>query len=113
MKRFVLFVVCFSAFAVGQSKVDEYSISVHVSASRCVVEPFIKGTIDALKVNVSIEGKKYELKSDGGCSLLRLGDYKAKLIEDTHKNSYELRQLYEFQFADGKTKKFEVVGMEE
>jgi hypothetical protein len=43
-------------------------------------------------------------------SLIRF--LRAKL-EDSHKNSYEIKQLYEFQFADGKTRRFDVVGMEE
>jgi len=105
----------FSGIAFAQSNSDEYSIVVHVAASRCVAEPFIKGDMmPALKLNALIGGKKYELKEGGACSLLlRPGDYKAKLITDKHSNSYEVYQVYEFQFADGKTKKFEVVGLEE
>ena len=113
MKKLAFLFFIFSAIALAQSKPEEYSITVHVTASRCVVEPFIKGSIPALLLNASIAGKKYELESDGRCSLLRLGDYKAKLVADTHKNSYEVYQAYEFQFDDGKTKKFEVVGLEE
>jgi hypothetical protein len=58
MKRFVSFLVLFSTFAVGQSKTDAYAISVHVTRSRCVVEPYTKGMVDALKLNVLIDGKK-------------------------------------------------------
>jgi len=113
MKKFGFLFFIFSAIAFAQSKPDEYSITVHVTASRCVVEPFIKDSIPALQLKTSIGGKKYELEFDGRCSLLRLGDYKAKLVADKHNNSYEVYQVYEFQFDDGKTKKFEVVGMEE
>ncbi|HXX13930.1 MAG TPA: hypothetical protein VEJ47_03415 [Candidatus Eremiobacteraceae bacterium] len=69
----------------------------------------------AQKVNVIIEGKKYELEAEakGKVALLALGDYKAKLIEDVHKNSYESSQTYEFQFSDGKTRKYVVVGQNE
>ena len=113
MRKLAFLLLVFAGSAFAQSKPDEYSITVHVTASRCAVEPFIKGTVDALMINVSIDGKKYELKSTGPCSLLRLGDYKAKLIADQHKNSYEVYQEYEFQFSDGKTKKFELVRMKE
>jgi hypothetical protein len=114
MQRFAFLLLSFSTFAFTQSKPDVYSISVHVTASRCVIDPtFIKGGILALQLNASMDGKKYELRSRGGCSLLRPGDYKAKLIADTHKNSYEVYQEYEFQFSDAKTKKFELVGMKE
>ena len=115
MKKFAFLLLLFCAGAFAQAKPDDYSITVHVIASRNVVEPSLKVVWFAQKLNATIDGKKYELKyrSTGDVSLLRLGDYRAKLIEDTHKNSYEVNQAYEFQFADGKTRKFEVVGMEE
>jgi len=53
------------------------------------------------------------VKQFGGVSLLRIGDYRARLIDNPVSSSYELNQVYEFKFADGKTRKFEVVGMEE
>jgi hypothetical protein len=40
---------------------------------------------------------------------LALGDYKAKLIKDEHKTFYETIQVYEFLFADKKTRWFEVI----
>ncbi|HTS08524.1 MAG TPA: hypothetical protein VMP68_23355 [Candidatus Eisenbacteria bacterium] len=46
-------------------------------------------------------------------ALLALGDYKAKLTEDVHKNNYESSQTYQFQFSDGKTRKFTVFGQTE
>lgn len=102
MKKLALLVfLCSAAFA--QSKPDGYPISVHVTAScRHGV---------AQKLNATINGKKYELEGSGAY-LLRPGDYKAKLIEDKG-NSYEVFQVYEFQFTDGKTRKFAIVGLEE
>jgi len=44
---------------------------------------------------------------------LALGDYKAKLVRDEHKTSYESAQVYEFLFPDKKTRRFEVVGQSE
>jgi hypothetical protein len=45
--------------------------------------------------------------------VLALGDYKAKLVQDDHKTAYDSLQVYEFLFADKKTRKFEVVGQME
>ena len=42
--------------------------------------------------------------------LLVLGDYKAKLVKDEHRTTYDSYQVYEFLFPDGKTRKFQVVG---
>jgi hypothetical protein len=109
------FVLLCSALCWGQSNKGEYSISVHVSSSQWIVVPSTIGPLGAQKLQVTIGGKKYELEADakGRVALLALGDYKAKLVEDVHKNSYESTQTYEFQFPDGKTRKFTVVGQSE
>jgi hypothetical protein len=115
MKTFAFwfFLFCTSVFA--QSKPENYSIVVHVSASRIGVESWGTNTESVQKLNVTIDGKKYELQHTQlrGASLLRVGEYKARLIDNSLGNSYELNQVYEFIFADGKTRKFQVVGMEE
>jgi hypothetical protein len=89
----------------------DYTINVHVSSSRMVLEG------DAIafnqRLNVTIEGKKYELRSSSINALLALGDYKAKLVRDDHRTGYDSYQVYEFLFPDNKTRKFEVVGMTE
>lgn len=108
---FLLFLFCAGVF--GQSKPQDYPITVHVTASRIVEEAWFKDSRSMQKLNATIDGKKYELESNSNSLLLRIGDYKAKLIEDQPRNGYELRQVYEFQFVDGKTRKFVVVGMEE
>jgi hypothetical protein len=87
-----------------------YSTDVHVTSSHFAL---IRG--GGQYVNVIIDGKKYELDggvTDGGF-LLALGDYKAKLVKDEHKTSYESDQVYEFLFPDKKTRKFFVVGQSE
>jgi hypothetical protein len=84
----------------------------------------VDGPVGVPKLVVLIDGKKYELEAElkgawlverlkNRVALLALGDYKAKLVEDVHKNSYESSQTYEFRFTDGKTKKFVVVGQTE
>jgi hypothetical protein len=85
----------------------EYSINVHVSSSRMVIEEHNL----TQKLSVVIDGKKYELKESGHVNaLLALGDYKAKLFADQHRTAYDSFQTYEFLFPDKKTRKFDVVG---
>jgi len=104
-----------SALCLAQSSPEEHSINVHVTSSEWIVVPSSIGALAGQKLTVVIEGRKYELEAQatGRVALLALGDYKAKLIEDVHKNSYESSQIYEFQFPDGKTRKFTVVGQAE
>jgi len=115
MRNIAPFLLLLSGLCWAQSSTGEYSINVHVSSSHWIVVPTSIGPQAAQKVNVIIEGKKYELEAEakGKVALLALGDYKAKLIEDVHKNSYESSQTYEFQFSDGKTRKYVVVGQNE
>lgn len=94
---------------------DEYSINIHVVSSSFVTVPGMGGSAGTTqKLNVLIGGKKYELSglaSTGG--LLALGDYKARLVRDDHKTTYESRQAYELLFPDKTTKKFSVTGQSE
>lgn len=89
----------------------EYSVNVHVSVSRVASDGVYIGY---QRLNVVIDGKKYELESEiRPGTLLALGDYKAKLVQDEHKTAYDSRQAYEFLFPDQKTRKFDVVGQTE
>jgi len=84
-------------------KPADYNVTVHVSASHLV-----KNLQD---LEVTIDGKKYELESDLGIGyLLALGDYKAKLVRNNQKPPYESDQEYEFLFPEGKTRLYQVVG---
>jgi hypothetical protein len=87
-------------------KPADYTITVHVSASRIAFAGH--GVQD---LDVVIASKKYELISDLGVGqLLALGDYQAKLVTNDHRTTYDSYQAYEFLFPDGKTRKFDVVG---
>jgi hypothetical protein len=87
-------------------KPADYTITIHVSATRTA-----SVGIGVQDLDVIIDAKKYELNSDRAVGqLLALGDYKAKLFEDSHKTTYDSYQVYEFLFPDGKTRKFQVVG---
>jgi hypothetical protein len=88
----------------------DYTVNVHVTSSSIVED---SDKVYGQKLNVVIEGKKYELEFRPANALLVLGDYKAKLIKDEHKTAYDSSQVYEFLFPDKKTRKFRVVGQSE
>jgi hypothetical protein len=87
-------------------KPADNTITIHVSATRIAFGGRLHQDLDVI-----IDGQKYELASELTLGqLLVLGDYKAKLIKDEHRNAYDSYQVYEFLFPDGKTRKFDVVG---
>lgn len=94
----------------SQPKPADFTINIHVQSTHLV--PDFKS--ETLFMDVLIDGKKYELADLGSNnSVLRVGDYKAKiLIEDTSK-SYVISRTYELLMPDGSTRKFEVVGESE
>jgi hypothetical protein len=113
MKKLVLVVLLLSAFSFAANKPTpvDYNLNVHVSASS------LQGAAPFL--NVIIDGKYYQLSGERPVDafkhyeLLALGDYKARLVTDQHSTAYESWQVYEFLFADGRTLKFNVVGVSE
>jgi len=85
----------------------EFTVEIHVSSSGIA-------TSGRQDLNVIVNGQKYELLSESvPNALLALGDYKAKLVKDEHRTGYDSFQVYEFLFADKKTRKFEVIGHSE
>jgi hypothetical protein len=108
----LLLLVSAFAWAGTNPNPAEYTINVHVSASR-IVHYDEKLSSYSQMLNVVIDGKKYELESRSPNMLLAIGDYKAKLVKDEHKGTYDSLQVYEFLFPDQKTRKFTVVGKTE
>lgn len=108
--RLLIFVLLFSGSLWAAPAKTEYNIDVHVTASRTVKHSESAPRYQYL--NVTIDGKKYELESVLGVGeVLILGDYKARLTTDAHgRGDYDSRQVYEFQFSDRKTREFNVVG---
>jgi hypothetical protein len=109
MKKLALVVVLlFSALAwAGKAPVPaEYTINVHVISSRLIEGGWSRLT-------VIIEGKNYELQGNPTLALLAPGDYKAKLVKDEHKTSYDSYRVYEFLFPDLKTRQYHLVGVTE
>lgn len=114
MKKLTVAILLLSAFAWAGANHDpaEYTINVHVSASRIAVEG--KSIARRQELTVVIDGKKYELESVlFPNALMALGDYKAKLVKDEHRGKYDSVQIYEFLLPDNKTRQFGVVGQSE
>ena len=115
MKKISLLIVIVLAALVSTAQtLDDYPITVHVSSARSILVP--AGSIGAVQyqqLNVTINGKRFELSAKSDGSLLTLGDYQAKLVENQRKTSYESLQTYEFLFADGKMARFTVTGQSE
>jgi hypothetical protein len=108
MKKITLTILLLSAFAWAGPIPNpaDYTINVHVSKSRTAGGD--------QRLNVVINGRKLKLEGNGPAQmLLALGDYKAKLVKDEHKGTYDSLQIYEFLFPDQKTRKFYVVGQTE
>ena len=111
MNKLAFVILLFSAGAwAADPNPAEYTINVHVSASRMVWEgsPALSQELDVI-----VEGKRYVLFSSNVNALLALGDYKAKIVKDEHRTAYDSFQVYEFLFPDKKTRKFTVVGLTE
>jgi hypothetical protein len=110
MKKIVLAIFLFlsaHAWAAADPNPADYTVNIHVSSSS-----IDNGGREGL--NVVINRKNYELLCEcAPNSLLALGDYKAKMVKDEHKTTYDSLQVYEFLFPDNKTRRFEVVGQTE
>jgi hypothetical protein len=107
----VLLLFSLLALAGAEPKPADYTINVHVAASRMVLEGH--AIAFSQRLDVTVDGKKYELRSSNVNALLAPGDYKAKLVKDQHLTPYDSYQVYEFLFSDNKTRKFTVIGVTE
>ena len=101
----VLVLGCTFAWAKDVSNPSDYTVNIHVAKSR--------NTGNHQELKVVINGRKYELERYGDLMLLALGDYKAKLVKDEHRGTYDSLQVYEFLLPDQKTVKFTVIGQAE
>jgi len=112
---FTVFLITPSLALAAKTDPAEYNVAIHVQSSHLVYECFsdTKGATCAFtpRLNVLIGGKKYELEAEKSRNdLIRVGDYKAKIVKDDSTTSYEYWRTYEFQFVDGTTRKYDVVG---
>lgn len=107
--------------AAAKPDTDGYNLTAHVSAAQFV--PYSgNGVNEGYEIlTVTIAGKHYQVQGPTssarafthGNGLLNLGDYRVKLVEDTHKTVYESNQVYEFLLPDNSTRKFGVIGQSE
>jgi hypothetical protein len=102
----LIFMLLLIPLAGATTDPTDYPVTVHVSSSR-----FLWNT-GVLEVDAVIDGKKYLLVGPYN-GVLSPGDYKAKLVKDEHKTSYDTKQTYEFLFPDNKTRNYDVVGQSE
>jgi len=105
---FALLLCAMSAFAAKKPDPADYNVTVHVTASR------VDGCIREL--DAVIGGVNYQLsaacaKIPISVGVLKLGDYKAKLVKDDRSSAFFIMQAYEILFPDGTKKKFDVVGV--
>jgi hypothetical protein len=112
MKHALTVLLLCSSFAWALPSNPEYTITVHVSATRMVLEGNNSARYQGL--SVVIDGKKFELESiDATNTLLLLGDYKARMVKDHHGGDYDVWRIYELQLPDKKTREFVVIGQSE
>jgi hypothetical protein len=113
MNRFTGLAILLAASAVWASDKEkpnpaDYSIQIHVQASR-LVDICAPGCAWVPHLMVIIDGKKYELSDTiTRNDLLRVGDYKARILKD--ERTYEYLRTYELLLPDGWPRKFVVVG---
>jgi hypothetical protein len=91
-----------------------FTTAVHVDSCRLIAQCLSisggTGTCGyAQHIAATIGGKKYELERLVDTNMLRPGDFKARLLTDTHPRPEEYTQIYQFLFSDGKTGDFLVV----
>lgn len=96
----------------------DYILTAHVQTSRIASDcsDVTSGTSVCFwnqHLDVTIDGKKYEMvgnRAKRNVYVLRLGDYKAKVLKEDTSRTYEYNRSYEFLFADGTTGDFQVTG---
>lgn len=112
MKKVLLALLLAPALAYAEKRppnAADYPIVIHVQSSHQV-----GGSAELLHMNVLIDGKKYELVDPTtNHSVLRLGDYKARVDKDDTSKPFLLNRTYELLLPDGTTRKFVVVGESE
>jgi len=97
----------------------DYAVGVHVQSSRLITQcGMVTGgsnlCYQGQQLEVLIDGKRLELQGGFGIGksapkLLRVGDYKAKVVNEDTSLTYEYSRTYEFIFPDGKTAQYLVV----
>ena len=101
----LLFLLLIGTFRLAAQTPADYPVNIHVSSSYYYWE----AGLGKLRLDATIDGKKYVLQSYYAGYLLTPGDFKAKLVKDQHNSSYEFSQKYKVLFPDHKTRDFDVM----
>jgi len=96
----------------------DYTVAMHVQASRITLDcgEVTGGSSVCIwehHLNVTIDGKRYELNSIHPLKtvlVLHVGDYKAKVVKEDTSKSYGFQRSYELLYPDGQTEDFQVIG---
>jgi hypothetical protein len=85
----------------------DYAVTVHVQSSEALIGSGMQ------QLNVIIGGKHYELEAAAYAKVLPVGDYMARISQDKIDQDKQYVRIYELLFADGTTRKYQVVGESE
>jgi hypothetical protein len=93
----------------------DYTVTIHIVSSHLAQECEEPGSVVicglSQHLNVLIGGKKFELEGGNSKSgILKLGNYKARQVQNDLVTPDEYRRVYEILFLDGQTKKYRVIG---
>jgi hypothetical protein len=88
----------------GHAEKVEYPLTVHVTSSGYL----FMGQVSNQELDVTLDGKRFQLLESQGYGLLAPGDYKARIVKDSDGNNYEMKREYELLLPDGKTRKVSV-----
>ncbi len=122
MKRLIFVALMLFVPVVGVAEKPnpaDYGVTIHVHASTtvngCSLDPKSEGCGTLQKLTATIDGmpmRQYELERFAS-NLLRVGDYKARVVEDVKPRAEEYTLVYEVLLSDGKTGRFAVTGESE
>lgn len=110
--------MCLASIGAAQNS-GGFPVTVHVYAAHWFTTLCTSGGGDACdlqSLDITIGGKKFQiLTSDYRHEiwLMKLGDYKARLVKDAHKPTGETHRVYELLLPNGQTRRFVVVGESE
>jgi hypothetical protein len=99
----------------------DFTINIHVQSSRLKVEcgDVSSGTSVCYwyqHLSVTVDGKKLELRGNMMMKaeyLLKLGDYKAKILKEEGTRAYGYQRTFQMLFPDGAVAEYLVVGESE
>jgi hypothetical protein len=122
---FLILIFCATfATAAPPPNPADYTETLHVTGSHLVIDASNRNTRPDQRLDVTVDGKKYELYGESlsctlplggrcGTGVLRIGDYKARRFYENLKPDYLLSLGYQILLPDGKTIKLFVVGQDE